>query len=115
MPKIDIHKLRRFHANARAANAAAQEASRTATEARNAWVRAENALKDANKKDSRVSEVSKDRLADAVKDAAAKTARADEVLDRLQDEVRHATRLWERCRDYAAQRNVLPADLAERF
>lgn len=115
MPKIDIQKLRRFHANARAASAASQEASKTATEARNAWIRAENAVKDAGRRDSGVSEESKAALGAAVKDAAAKTARADEVADRLQDEAHHAIRLWERCRDYAAQNNVLPADLAERI
>ena len=116
MPNIDPDKLRRFHAEAKAAHAALMRASEAYRFAREDLSSATGRLEEAREPVPGVKRVGAEAekpLVAAVKSAEATFARAEEERERLHDAWTHANRIWTKCRDFAAEHGALPNDLKD--
>ncbi len=116
MPTIDITKLRRFRADAQSCHAAMQRASEAMRFAREDLSRARNALEEVRNPlpgVKRADAKAEAPLLRALKDAEGTFSRAQSEHDRLKDAWRHASRVWTRCRDFAAAHDALPHDLKD--
>lgn len=133
MPNIDTQKLRRFHAEWKSAVAARRQAWDAVKDARqnvsHARLEADRFQSPAEgyiKPDPESLEggwrgrvfhppaTDHEKAAvHALEKAKAALTRAEEEHERLSDICEHASRIWSRCRDFAASHDALPHDLKD--
>ncbi|MBX4858764.1 hypothetical protein [Rhizobium leguminosarum] len=117
MPKIDINRLRRFHADASAAHAALRAQWEKLRYAREDLARARTQLEAARRPVPGVKTVedgkAQKRFAAAVTAAEESLRLAEAELERLQRVWDHAARLRDRVRQFASEQGELPKDLQE--
>ncbi|RFB87923.1 hypothetical protein B5K08_21840 [Rhizobium leguminosarum bv. trifolii] len=127
---VDLNKLRGFHQAFNDANGALRAAWERYSEARTVRRRAmdefskfthvssldpDDVLKAAEKaalgSGREPKEAKKADAGKALLEAQKPFQKAEEEVHRLQQQSNHAGRIWTRCRDYAREQGVLPADM----